>query len=104
MSQSYLLRKALTTAETMLLPASSASYFFRSIYISNAHSAAIKVTLAVTSSRSFAAVGDYIVYEVSIANQEYLLLENILVPVGHQLRGYSDHDLVGSLVAFGVME
>jgi hypothetical protein len=104
MSQSYLLRKALTTAETMLLPASSASYFFRSIYISNAHNAAIKVTLAVTSSRSFAAIGDWIIYEFSISSGSYLVLENILVPVGHQLRGYSDHDLVGSLVAFGVME
>ena len=88
----------------MLLPASSASYFFRSIYISNAHSGAITVNLAVTSSRSFAAIGDWIVYDVSIAKSAYLLLENILVPVGHQLRGYSDHDLVGSLVAFGVME
>jgi len=104
MSQNYLLRTAVTNAETMLLPASSGSYFFRTIYISNMHTSAATINLAVTSSRSFAAVGDYIVYNVAINAAAYLVLENILVPVGHQLRGYSNTASVISLIGSGIME
>lgn len=104
MSQNYLLRSAVTNAETMLLPASAASYFFRTIYISNTHSAIATISLAITSSRSFAAHGDWIIYDVSIAKSAYIVLENILVPVGHQLRGFSNTASVISLIGSGIME
>lgn len=104
MSQTFLLRKALTISESPLLSAETSSYMFRSIYISNSHNAALTVFLAITSGKSFASIGDWIVYDVQISSNEYLYLENILVPAGHQLRGYSSHDMLSSLIASGVMD
>lgn len=104
MSQIYVMRKVLYVAETALVIADGASVYFKSIYISNSHNAAVKSTLAITRGQSFSAVGDYIIYEYSLAAGEYLKLEDIAIPVGHQLRAFCNHDATTSVVGTGIME
>jgi hypothetical protein len=106
MSTPFLLRKALSETESPLLIASGGSYFFRSINICNAHSGAVKVTLAVTAGRAFAQQGDFILYEYSISSHSTFVIENVLVPDGHELRGYvnSGHGTYVSVVGSGVFE
>jgi hypothetical protein len=104
MSQQFVLRKALTTVEAPLLVASEAAYFFRTIYISNATNNTHDLYLAITAGRAFATQGDWIVNAYDIAGHTFLRLENILIPVGHELRGYSDSATALSLVGSGVME
>jgi len=106
MSTPFLLRKALSETESPLLIASGGSYFFRSINLCNAHSAAVKVTLAVTAGRAFAQQGDFILYEYSVSSTNTFIVENVLVPDGHELRGYvsSGHGAYVSVVGSGVFE
>jgi len=104
MSQQFLLRKALTDAEAPLLIASGASYFFRTLYISNATNNTHDLYLAITAGRAFAQQGDWIVNAYDITGYTFLRLENILVPDGHELRGYSDSATALSIVGSGVMD
>ena len=106
MSTPFLLRKALSETESPLLIASGASYFFRSINLCNSHNATIKVWLAVTAGRSFAQQGDYILSEYSVSSTNTFIVENVLVPDGHELRGYvsSGHGAYVSVVGSGVLE
>jgi len=104
MSQQFLLRKALTDAEAPLLIAAGASYFFRTIYVSNSTNNNHDLYLAVTAGRAFAAQGDWIVNKHQITGHQVYKLENILVPDGHELRGYSDSATALSLVASGIAE
>jgi hypothetical protein len=106
MSTPFLLRKALSETESPLLIASGGSYFFRSINLCNAHNATIKVWLAVTAGRSFAQQGDFILSEYSVSSTNTFIVENVLVPDGHELRGYvsSGHGAYVSVVGSGVFE
>lgn len=106
MSTPFLLRKGLSETESPLLIASGGSYFFRSLNICNVHSAAVKVTLAVTAGRAFAQQGDFILYEYSVGSTDIFVVENVLVPDGHELRGYVDstHGAYISVVGSGVFE
>jgi hypothetical protein len=106
MSAPFLLRKALSETEAPLLIASGGSYFFRSISLCNAHSATVKVWLAVTAGRAFAQQGDWLLYEYSISSTSTFVIENVLVPDGHELRGYvaSPHGAYISVVGSGVFE
>jgi hypothetical protein len=106
MSTPFLLRKALSETESPLLIASGGSYFFRSINLCNAHNAAVKVTLSVTAGRSFAQQGDFILSEYSVSSTNTFIVENVLVPDGHELRGYvsSGHGAYVSVVGSGVFE
>lgn len=104
MSTSFLLRKALTDTESPLLIASGASYFFRNITISNSTNTTTHVYLAVTAGRAFAQVGDWILNHYDITGYNILTISNILVPDGHELRGYSGTTNVLSIVGSGVME
>jgi hypothetical protein len=106
MSTPFLLRKGLSETESPLLIASGGSYFFRSINICNAHNATVKVYLAVTAGRAFAQQGDWLLYDYSITSTNTFVLENVLVPDGHELRGYVDspHGAYISVVGSGVLE
>lgn len=104
MSQQFLLRKALTDAEAPLLIASGSSYFFRTLYISNATNNTHDLFLAVTAGRAFAQQGDWIANAYDITGHGLLKLENILIPDGHELRGYSDSATALSIVGSGITE
>lgn len=104
MSSTYLLRQPITDAETNILPSLYTSYFFKSIYISNSHSSAITVTLGITVGKSFLQIGDWIVYNQTIAVGSYLKLDNIMVPQNHQLRAIASVANVVSIVGSGIME
>ena len=104
MSQQFLLRKALTDAEAPLLIAAGASYFFRTIYVTNQINNNHHLYLAVTAGRAFAQQGDWLAYNLQIGGYQNIVLENILVPDGHELRGYSDSATALSLVASGIVE
>jgi len=104
MSTPFLLRKALTDTESPLLIASGGSYYFKSITISNSNNATAHVFLAVTAGRAFAQVGDYIVYHYDIFGYEKLTLNDILIPDGHELRGWSGTTNVISVIGSGVFE
>jgi|TARA_R110002126_G_scaffold148165_1_gene294218 hypothetical protein len=106
MSTPFLLRKALSETESPLLIASGGSYFFRSINICNSHNATVKVYLAVTAGRAFAQQGDWLLYDYSISSTNTFVIENVLVPDGHELRGYvsSGHGAYVSVVGSGVLE
>lgn len=104
MSQIYIMRKALYIAETMLVAGNGASMYFKSIYISSTHNNALTVSLAVTGGASFSSVGDYLIYDYSLAAGAYLKLEDISIPITHQLRGSCSVDLVVSVVGSGILE
>jgi hypothetical protein len=106
MSTPFLLRKGLSETESPLLIASGGSYFFRSINICNANTSAVTVYLAVTAGRAFAQQGDWLLYDYSIASNDIFVIENVLVPDGHELRGYveSPHGTFISVVGSGVLE
>lgn len=104
MSTPFLLRKALTDTESPLLIASGGSYYFKSITISNSTNSTAHVFLAVTAGRSFAQVGDFIVYHYDITGYSFLTLNDILVPDGHELRGWAGTTNVLSVVGSGVLE
>ena len=96
----------MTDTESPLLIASGGSYYFRSINLCNSHNATIKVWLAVTAGRSFAQQGDFILSEYSVSSTNTFIVENVLVPDGHELRGYvsSGHGAYVSVVGSGVFE
>lgn len=104
MSQSFLLRKALTTTEAPLLIAAGSSYFFRRITISNENNSTVHVFLAVTAGRAFAQQGDWVLYRYDITGYGVATVDNLLVPDGHELRGYAGTASSLSLVGSGVME
>lgn len=106
MSTPFLLRKGLSETESPLLIASGGSYFFRSINICNANNSAVTVWLAVTAGRAFAQQGDWLLYSYSISSTNTFVIENVLVPDGHELRGYvsSTHGAYISVVGSGVLE
>jgi len=104
MSQSFLLRKALTTDEAPLLIAAGSSYFFRRITICNQNNSTVHVFLAVTAGRAFAEQGDWVLYHYDITGYGIVTIDNLLVPDGHELRGYAGTASSLSIVGSGVME
>lgn len=104
MSQSFLLRKALTTTEAPILIAAGSSYFFRRITICNENNSTVHVFLAVTAGRAFAQQGDWVLYRYDITGYGIATVDNLLVPDGHELRGYAGTASSLSLVGSGVME
>jgi hypothetical protein len=104
MSQSFLLRKALTTTEAPILIAAGSSYFFRRITICNENNSTVHVFLAVTAGRAFAQQGDWVLYRYDITGYGIVTVDNLLVPDGHELRGYAGTASSLSLVGSGVME
>lgn len=104
MSQMFLLRKALTTTEAPLLIAAGSSYFFRRVTICNENNSTVHVFLAVTAGRAFAQQGDWVLYHYDITGYGTITLDNLLVPDGHELRGYAGTASSLSLVGSGVTE
>lgn len=104
MSQSFLLRKALTTSEAPLLIAAGASYFFRRIQICNQNNSTVHVFVGVTAGRAFAQQGDWLLYRHDITGYSVATIDNVLVPDGHELRAYAGTADSLSLVGSGVME
>jgi hypothetical protein len=104
MSQSFLLRKALTTSEAPILIAANASYFFRRIQVCNQNNSNVHVFLAVTAGRAFAQQGDWVLYHYDINGYSTATIDNLLVPDGHELRAYAGTASSISLVGSGIME
>jgi hypothetical protein len=106
MSTPFLLRKALSETESPLLIASGGSYYFKSISFANSHGSAVTVWLAVTAGRAFAQQGDFLLNEMTVAATNFLVVNDVLVPDGHELRGYvsSGHGAYVSVVGSGVFE
>jgi hypothetical protein len=104
MSQSFILRKPLTTSEAPLLIAAGASYFFRRIQICNENNATVHVFLGVTAGRAFCQQGDWLLYHFDVSGYSAITVDNVLVPDGHELRGYAGTAASISLVGSGVME
>lgn len=104
MSTPFLLRKMMTDTESPLLIASGGSYYFKSITISNSLNSTAHFYLAVTAGRAFAEIGDFIVYHYDITGYNILTLNDILIPDGHELRGWAGTGGVLSVVGSGVFE
>ena len=104
MSQSFLLRKALTTSEAPLLIAAGSSYFFRRIQLCNENNATVHVFLGITAGRAFLQQGDFLLYHFDITGYNTTTLDNVLVPDGHELRAYAGTASSISLVGSGIME
>ena len=104
MSQSFLLRKALTTSESPVLIAVGSSYFFRRIQVSNLNNTTVHVFLAITAGRAFATQGDWLAYHYDVNGYGIVTFDNVLVPNGHELRAYAGTADSLSLVGSGIME
>lgn len=104
MSQSFLLRKALTTTEApLLIAASRVSYFFRTLELVNQNNSTVHVFLGITAGRAFLQQGDFLLYHFDINGYSKTTLENVLVPDGHELRGYAGTADSISLIGSGIM-
>lgn len=104
MSQTFLLRKALTTSESPVLIAAGASYYFRRLSLCNQNNSTVHVFLAVTAGRAFATHGDWVLYHFDITGYATTTVDNLLVPDGHELRAYAGTADSISLVGSGVVE
>ena len=104
MSQSFLLRKSITTSESPILIAAGASYFFRRIQLCNQNNATVHVFVGVTAGRAFAQQGDWLMYHYDITGYGVATIDNVLVPDGHELRAYAGTADSISMVGSGVME
>jgi hypothetical protein len=104
MSQPALVRFALTTVETPICTGlQGASLFFKTLTICNQHSSTRHVYLGIVRGTGQLAQGDYLLYHYDVLSYDFLVLSNVLVPDGHQLRGYAQDDTSISLVAAGVV-
>ena len=104
MSQPSLVRFALTTVETPICTGlEGAALFFRTLTICNATGSTKNCTLGIVRGTAALAHGDYLLYSHDIPAHSYAVLSNVLVPDGHQLRGYAQDDTSLSLVASGVV-
>lgn len=104
MSDSFLLRKALTTTESPLLSAADSSYFFRTIRFCNVEVLPANLFLGIVSGRAVIEHGDWLIYHTPVDAHGYLVIENILLPMGSELRGYAGTADAISMIASGVFE
>jgi len=104
MSQPALVRFALTTIETPICTGlEGAALFFKTLTVCNSSSSTKHVYLGIVRGTAALAHGDYILAHYDLTSYDTLTLTNILVPDGHQMRGYAQDDTSISLVASGVV-
>ena len=104
MSQPFLVRFPLTTVEQPVVTAIDGnSVFLRTITICNINNSATHVYLGIVRGSATMAQGDFIVNQYNINAHDFLELSNVLIPDGHQLRGYAGDDISLSLVGSGVV-
>lgn len=104
MSQPALVRFALTTVETPICTGlQGAALFFKTLTICNNSANTRHVFLGVVRGTGQLAHGDYLLYHYDVLAYDFVAISNVLVPDGHQLRGYAQDDTSISLVAAGVV-
>lgn len=104
MSQPALVRFPLTTVETGIVTAIEGNaLFFKTLTICNATATARHVYLGIVRGTAALMQGDFLLYHYDITGYGTVTLSNVLVPDGHQLRGYAQDDTSCSLVASGVV-
>lgn len=104
MSQPSLVRFALTSVETPICTGlEGAALFFKTLTICNATGSTKNCTLGVVRGTAALAHGDYLLFNYDVGAHSFVTLSNVLVPDGHQLRGYAQDDTSLSLVAAGVV-
>lgn len=104
MSQPSLVRFALTTVETPICTGlEGAALFFKTLTVCNNSANTRHVYLGVVRGTAALAQGDYLLYHYDITAYSFVALSNVLVPDGHQLRGYAQDNTSLSLVASGVV-
>ena len=104
MSQPVLIRFAITDVEQAVATGlEGQSLFFKTIYICNSTNNSHSVYLGIVRGTAQMAQGDFLLYNHNLTSHDHHILENILVPDGHQLRAYADNATALSLVASGVV-
>ena len=104
MSQPVLIRFAITDVEQAVATGlEGQSLFFKTIYICNATNNNRTVVLGIVRGTAQMTQGDFLLYNHALTAHDHHILENILVPDGHQLRAYADNATALSLVATGVV-
>lgn len=104
MSQPVLIRFAITDVEQAVATGlEGQSLFFKTIYICNSTNNTRSVYLGIVRGTAQMAQGDFLLYSHTLTSHDHHILENILVPDGHQLRAYADNATALSLVASGVV-
>lgn len=104
MSSPALVRFALTTVELPIVTGlEQQALFFRNLTLCNSSSSTKHVYLGIVRGTTSLQQGDFLLYHYDITGYSYLTLSNIVVPDGHQLRGYAQDDTSISLVASGVI-
>jgi hypothetical protein len=104
MSQPVLIRFAITDVEQAVATGlEGQALFFKSLYISNSSNSTHHVYVGIVRGTAQMTHGDYILNHYDITGYGYVMLSNILVPDGHQLRAYCSNATSCSLVASGVV-
>jgi hypothetical protein len=104
MSQPVLIRFAITDVEQAVATGlEGQSLFFKTIYICNSTNNTRSVYLGIVRGTAQMAQGDFLLHNHTLTSHDHHILENILVPDGHQLRAYADNATALSLVASGVV-
>lgn len=104
MSLPALLRFPLTTVETGICTAIDGNaLFFKTVVLCNSSSSTKHAYLGIVRGTAALAHGDYLLYHYDITGYDIFVLSNVLVPDGHQLRGYAQDDTSISLTASGVV-
>jgi hypothetical protein len=102
MSYPAVVRFALTTVETPICTGlEGQALFFKTLTICNASANTRHVYLGVVRGTAAMTQGDFLLYHYDITAYSFVTLNNVLIPDGHQLRGYAQDDTSLSLVAFG---
>lgn len=102
MSYPAVVRFALTTVETPICTGlEGQALFFKTLTICNSTGSTKTCTLGVVRGTAALAQGDYLLFNYDVGAHSFVTLSNVLVPDGHQLRGYAQDDTSLSLVAFG---
>jgi hypothetical protein len=104
MSQPALVRFAITDVEQAVATGlEGQSLFFKSIYIANGTNNTRQLYLGIVRGTAQMTHGDFLFYHYEITAHDTLVITNVLLPDGHQMRAYSDSATALSLVASGVV-
>lgn len=104
MSQPFLVRFPITTVEQPAVTAIDGnSVFLKSLVISNSTNATVHVYVGVVRGSATLAQGDYLYAHKDVTGYDSVVLTNVLIPDGHQLRVYAGSDTALSLVGSGVV-
>lgn len=104
MSQPSLVRFPLTTVETPICTGlEGAALFFKTLTICNANASTRHVYLGIVRGTAALTHGDYLLHHFDLTGYGYETISNVLIPDGHQLRGYAQDDTSVSLIGSGVI-